>query len=134
LDRDGQALGVDGIRKIPLAKKASGYYAEIVQVVSVGPQARHEFRKSPPGKAGFRISGALLDGHPPELNQLQQRLASVRQSLAFFKPVDEFPRLGRQFEEHLLYAGGTDALTAGLSLFDRRQWSGFGHRQTRIGN
>ena len=40
-------------------------------IPTVALNARHEFRESPPGKAGFRISGSfLLGGMPPLLDQL----------------------------------------------------------------
>ena len=51
-------------------------------------KARHEFHKSPPGKAGFCISGRLLGGCPPSLDQLQKRLAAAAQAMAFLELVD----------------------------------------------
>ena len=58
-------------------------------------QARHEFRKSPPGKAGFRISGHLLGGRPPLFDQLQKRLAAVSQAMALLEFVEQRDRLSR---------------------------------------
>ncbi len=67
-------------------------------------KARHEFRKSPPGKAGFRISGHLLGGCPPMFDQLQKRLAATAQAVALLQFIDEFDRLARQLEQHFFPA------------------------------
>ena len=51
-------------------------------------KARHEFRKSPPGKAGFCISGHPLSGRPPMFDQLQKRLAAATQAVALLQFID----------------------------------------------
>ena len=93
-------------------------------------KARHEFRKSPPGKAGFCISGDLLGCFPPALDQLQQRLAAAAQPLAFLKFVEQSHRLARQLEQHFLAAGGTKArpVVSAVGGGD----GGFLHWRTRI--
>ena len=73
-------------------------------------KARHEFRKSPPGKAGFRISGDLLGRFPPLFDQLQQRLAAAPQALAFLEFVEHRDRFARQLDQHFLFAGRAQAL------------------------
>lgn len=65
-------------------------------------KARHEFRKSPPGKAGFRISGHLLGGRPPMFDQLQKRLAAAPQAMAMLQFIDQLDCLARQLEQHFL--------------------------------
>ena len=67
-------------------------------------KARHEFRKSPPGKVGFRISGDLLGCLNPPFDQLQQRHAAALQALAFLDVVDEGKRLIGQLEQHFARA------------------------------
>jgi hypothetical protein len=67
-------------------------------------KARHEFRKSPPGKAGFRISGHLLGGRPLFLDELQQRLAAVSQAMAILDLVEKSHGVARQIQRHLSIA------------------------------
>ncbi len=52
-------------------------------------KVRHEFHKSPPCKAGFCISGDLLGGLPPSLDQFHQHLAAATQAAVLFELVDE---------------------------------------------
>jgi hypothetical protein len=65
-------------------------------------KARHEFRESPPGKAGFRNSGHLLGGRPPPFNKLLERLAAATEGLALLDRVEQFNRLARQLKQNLL--------------------------------
>ena len=66
--------------------------------------------ESPPGKAGFRVSGSLLLGDfPPLFDQLHQHLAAIAQALAFLELVNKGDRLARQPEQDLLLAGGRKA-------------------------
>ena len=64
-------------------------------------KARHEFRESPPGKAGFRFSGDLLGCFHPPLDQLQQRQAAATQASAFLDLVNGRERFIRQLKQHL---------------------------------
>jgi hypothetical protein len=80
--------------------------------------ARHEFRKSPPGKAGFCIFRSLLGGRPPLFDQLQKGLASAAQTLALLEIVEHRDRLTRQLHKNLLAPGGTDALAVTFALVD----------------
>ena len=73
-------------------------------------KARHEFYKSPPGKAGFCISGRLLGECPPVFDKLQKRLAAAAQALARLDRVDQRHRFPRQLEQNLLAAIGAEAL------------------------
>jgi hypothetical protein len=83
---------------------------EVFYVSDASQQARHEFRKSPPCKAGFRISGHLLGGRPFLFDQLHKRLAAVPQALAFLELVEKSHRVARESQGHFLIAGGYLAL------------------------
>ena len=72
-------------------------------------KARHEFRKSPPCKAGFRISGDLLGGCPPSLDQLHQHLAAAAQAAALFELVDEtVQKVGVLWDRPVVVAGSSE--------------------------
>jgi hypothetical protein len=79
-------------------------------------QARHEFRESPPGKAGFRISGQLLGGSPPLFDQLQKRLAAASQALASLEFVDQRDRFPRQRHDQLSAACRRQTAAVGTVL------------------
>jgi hypothetical protein len=89
---------------------------EVFDVSDASQQARHEFRKSPPGKAGFRISGHLLGGGPLFFNQLQEHLAAVAQALALLEFVNHRDRMTRQLEQHFLDTSVTTTLAVESGL------------------
>ncbi len=77
-------------------------------------KARHEFRKSPPGKAGFRISGLLLLGGCPLLfGQLQESLAAIAQAFALLDLVEHRHRCHRDLQQHLYETRIPKALAVG---------------------
>ena len=90
-------------------------------------KARHEFRKSPPGKAGFCISGDLLGCFHPPFDQLQQRLAAAPQAFALLEIVHQCEGFARQLDEHFLATGGAKARTV-ESVFLGWNGGGFWHR------
>jgi len=79
-------------------------------------KARHEFRKSPPGKAGFRISDHVLGACPFLSDQLQQRLAAVTQAIAFLDLIEHGDSLSWQLEQHFLTARRPQALAVGAGF------------------
>jgi hypothetical protein len=70
VDRDGQTSPVSGNGNFRLPSRLLGTSLGIVEVPDASLEGRHEFRESPPGKAGFRISGHLLGSRPLFLDEL----------------------------------------------------------------
>src|SRR5215475_13550921 len=59
--------------------------------------------ESPPGKAGFRVSGLLLLGDfPPPFDQLHQHLAAIAQPMTFLQLVYKGDCLPRQIDDELM--------------------------------
>ena len=96
------SLSLKRKRQFPLAYRGVfGTRLGGVQVPDASRKARHEFHKSPPGKAGFCISGHLLGGCPLSFDQLHQRLAAVAQALALLELVDCLDHFLRQIHNQL---------------------------------
>ena len=80
---------------------------------------RHEFHKSPPCKAGFCISGDLLGGLPPSLDQFHQHLAAATQTAALLKFVNCLDHLLRQIHDELTTAFRRQAAAIGTIFVGR---------------
>jgi hypothetical protein len=66
------------------------------------------------------------------LDQLQERLAAVMQTAAFFEFVEQRDDLARQPEQHVFAAGGANSLAVSATAFSRRKRYAVGHRAIQI--
>jgi hypothetical protein len=101
LDRDGQAPSLAKTVCFHLHMERLGTRLEMFEVSNVVRKDRHEFHKSPPCKAGFCISGDLLGGLPPSLDQFHQHLAAATQAAALLELVDCLDHFLRQIHDKL---------------------------------
>jgi hypothetical protein len=74
------------------------------------------FAKARPARRAFAFSGHLLGGWPLLLDQLQQRLATVAQPLAFLDRVEHRHRRVRQLKQHFFAARRAKALAVGSGV------------------
>jgi hypothetical protein len=102
----------------------------VLRPLDVAVRLVANFAKARPARRAFAFSGDLLGGCPPLFDQLQQRLAPAAQPVAFLDRVEHRHRRPRQLQQHLLTAGGPEALAVGSGVFSGavRLW----HPRTRL--
>jgi hypothetical protein len=107
-DCDGQAFSINGNGNFRLTETASvGYVGSCESFPTLAFRPVTSFGK-PARQGGLSpfLRRLLLGGFPPVLNQLQQHLAAITQTLAFLKFINEGDSLARQIDDKLMPSVG----------------------------